>query len=391
MHLKADWLTGFAAGSVFNALNTAGYRAYFVGGCVRNALLGAAITDIDVATDALPEKVMEIAEHNNLRVVPTGIQHGTVTFVIDGKTIEVTTFRKDVKTDGRHAVVEFSTSIEDDAKRRDFTMNALYADLDGLVLDPLGGLDDLLAHQVRFIENPNDRIREDYLRILRFFRFHALYGDAYSGIDADGLDACARNLDGIDALSKERVGHEMRKLLAASDPAPSIAAMDQSGVLGKVITGASITSLAPLIHLENTLRIEPDWLRRLLVLGGQNVSNALRLSKKETRLLQEMAAVVTDARAAKIAGYKLGKQAGFDAMLVLSAHLGSSVPPNLVEDLDMGANAKFPISAADFLGDLEGPALGGRLRELEQAWIKSGLEFSKEDLLALGDPPSGDI
>jgi len=273
MRIKADWLKSNGPAVVSNMLQQAGYKIYFVGGCVRNGLLNIPVNDIDMATDALPEKVMALANAHNLRVIPTGIEHGTVTFVINGETVEVTTFRKDIATDGRRAVVGFSTSIEDDAKRRDFTMNALYADLDGTVIDPLSGLDDLRARRVRFIEDPNARIREDYLRILRFFRFHALYGDPNAGIDAEALAACAQNLEGIKTLSKERVGHEMRKLLAADDPAPSIAAMVQTGVLMQVMAGTNATSFAPLIHLEKISNTKPKWMRRLLVLGGDDVKN----------------------------------------------------------------------------------------------------------------------
>lgn len=383
MRIDADWLTSKGPVTVLEILQNAGFQAYFVGGCVRNALLGLGATDIDMATDALPEKVMSIAAKNGLRALPTGIEHGTVTIIVDGQTVEVTTFRKDIETDGRRAVVSFSTAIEDDARRRDFTMNALYADLEGLVIDPLGGQDDLVARKVRFIENSTDRIREDYLRILRFFRFHALYGDPDAGLDAHGLDACAQNLDGIDTLSKERIGHEMRKLLAAPDPAPTVASMVHTGVLTRVIIGANHLSLAPLIHLEGTVDVKPNWLRRLLTLGGSDVQNALRLSKKEAQLLASMKSVVSDAFNPRITGYRLGAAAGLDAMLVLHSHLGTPLPSDLDQELTLGANAKFPISAADIADRFEGPEMGACLKRLETAWIDSGLRLSKNDLLKL--------
>ncbi len=383
MRIKADWLQSSGPIAVFTLLEHAGYKVYFVGGCVRNTLLNKPFTDIDLATSALPETVMKLAENSDLRAIPTGIEHGTITFVIDGQTVEVTTFRKDVQTDGRRAVVSFSTSIEDDAKRRDFTMNALYADLDGTIFDPLGGLDDLQAGRVRFIENPTDRIREDYLRILRFFRFHALYGNPETGIDAEALDACAQNLDGIDSLSKERIGHEMRKLLAAENPAPSIAAMVQTGVMHRVIVGTDPNSIAPLVHLENTANLSPDWMRRLLALGGQGVKNALRLSKHEAQLLTEMRTVVSEAYPPRIAAYKLGLEAGRDATLVLCAHLGTPLPADLQKELTVGAKAKFPIAAIDLGDGFSGPELGAELKRLEKAWVDSGLRLSKGDLLAL--------
>lgn len=383
MRIKAEWLRFNGPRAIFNLLEQAGYKAYFVGGCVRNALLDKTIADIDMATDALPETVMELATDNGLRVFPTGIEHGTITFLIDTQTIEVTTFRKDTKTDGRRAIVTFSTAMEDDAKRRDFTMNALYASPDGTILDPLHGLNDLQAGRVRFIENPTDRIREDYLRILRFFRFHALYGNPDAGIDPDALSACAKNVDGIDGLSKERIGHEMRKLLAADDPAPSLAAMAQTGVLAQVIAGSDHHSIAPLVHLESTFDLTPNWMRRLLALGGQDIKNALRLSKQEARLLGEMRNVMSSAYTPRVTAYKLGYDAALDTMLVLSAHLGNPLPVGLHEELSVGANAKFPITSNDLAHRFSGPALGAELKRLETDWIGSNLVLSKNELLAI--------
>ena len=387
MHIKAGWLKYSGPQTVFKALQAAGFHAYFVGGCVRNALLDADTTDIDMATDALPDKVMDIAKNSGLRVIPTGIEHGTVTIVVKGQTVEVTTFRKDIKTDGRRAVVAFSTSIKDDARRRDFTMNALYADSDGRVFDPLGGLDDLLARRVRFIENPSARIREDYLRILRFFRFHALYGNPDADMDASALDACAQNLDGIDGLSKERIGQEMRKLLAANDPAPAVAAMAQTGALSQVLAGANHTSLAPLVHLERTVDVPANWQRRLSVLGGENIQDALRLSKQEMRQLTAMKSVVEQACSPRIAGYKLGEDPGLSAILVLHAHLGSPLPVNLKEELAIGAKATFPITAADLADRFKGPVLGACLKRLENVWINADFGLSKAELMKLSQTP----
>ena len=383
MRLKAEWLKAHGPKTVCNALQQAGHLAYFVGGCVRNTLLKKPVNDIDMATDATPKRMLEIAAKLNLRVITTGIDHGTVTFIINNQPIEVTTFRKDTITDGRHAVVTFSTSIEDDARRRDFTMNALYADINGQLIDPLSGLDDLLTQHVRFIEDPAKRIQEDYLRILRFFRFHALYGNLDAGIDPEGLSACAKNIDGIDTLSKERIGHEMRKLLGANNPAPSMAAMTKTGILTRVLNGSDVTSLAPLIHLEGMLNIEPYWMRRLLAINGTDIQQSLRLSKKETQILASMRTVVNDAPTAKVAGYKLGLQNGLNAMLVLCAHLTTHLPDNLIENLNTGVNASFPIKAADLLNQLEGPALGVCLKRLETAWLQSDLTLSKAQLLSI--------
>ncbi len=192
-----------------------------------------------------------------------------MTAVVDGTPIEVTTFRADVATDGRRAQVAFTTDMATDAGRRDFTMNALYADAEGTVIDPLGGLPDLHAGRVRFIGRPEDRIAEDYLRILRFFRFHAWYGAPENGIDPDGLAACAGHADGVDRLARERIGWEVRKLLAAPDPAPATAAMASAGVLARCLPGADASTLAPLVHAERLAGAVPDWPTRLCRAGGR--------------------------------------------------------------------------------------------------------------------------
>ncbi len=251
----APWLDDPATRAVCRALTGSGHQALFVGGCVRNALLGRPVADIDIATDATPEEVMALAGAAGLHPVPTGIAHGTVTVVAEGRPFEVTTFRRDVETFGRRAVVAYTRDIAEDAARRDFTMNALYAGPDGTVVDPLGGLPDLLARRVRFVGDPAARIAEDYLRILRFFRIHAWYGDPASGLDADGLAACAAAQAGLARLSRERVGAETAKLLAAADPAPAVAAMAAAGILARVLPGADATPLAALVHLERRGRL----------------------------------------------------------------------------------------------------------------------------------------
>lgn len=279
MRITDAWLKDEGLQQVLHLLTDAGHLAFLVGGCVRNALLGKSVADIDIATDAVPDRVTDVARAAGLKVVPTGVEHGTVTVVVQGVPHEVTTFRRDVETFGRHATVAFSTCVEEDAARRDFTMNALYADAAGRIVDPIGGLPDLMARRVRFVGDADARIREDYLRILRFFRFHAWYGDAEAGMDEAALAACGANSAGLDTLSRERIGHEMRRLLAAPDPAPALAAMRATGVLARVLPGADPTALGPLVHLEPPYA--PEWIRRLAVLGGSEAEDRLRLSRAE--------------------------------------------------------------------------------------------------------------
>jgi len=379
--LQADWLADPAAQRVCAMLESAGHAAYFVGGCVRNALIDAPVQDLDLSTDARPQDVMMLAEDAGLKAVPTGIDHGTVTVVSDGRPFEITTFRRDVATDGRRAKVSFADTIEADASRRDFTMNALYADARGVVHDPLGGLPDLQARRVRFIDDPAQRIREDYLRILRFFRFHAWFGDAQAGLDAEGLAACAEHAEGIEGLSKERIGHEMLRLLAAPDPAPAVAAMAQAGVLMRVIAGAEPSILPVLVHLEQEAGIEPDPIPRLASLGGEDVTAALRLRKVDARRREVLRAAALDGPAVEELGYRLGVQEGTAALLLRHAALGQPIEKQTLTRLNVASEQVFPVRAADLQPHLEGPALGRALRRLETDWIASGFTRTRADLI----------
>ncbi|MEY4696655.1 MAG: hypothetical protein RIT14_1083 [Pseudomonadota bacterium] len=378
MKLSGAWLQDPATQALCAVMTGAGYRVLFVGGCVRDALLGMAIGDVDLATDAPPLRVMELAQAAGLPVIPTGLEHGTVTVMAGGKPHEVTTFRKDVETDGRRAVVAFSDDIRDDALRRDLTMNALYATPDGQVIDPLGGLPDLLARRVRFVGDADLRIREDYLRVLRFFRFHAWYGDPAQGIDAEGLAACAARLDGLAGLSRERIGAEMRKLLSAPDPAPAMAAMAQTGVLAAILPGTDVRALAPLVHLEDGCA--PRWLRRLAALGGAVPTEPLRLSRAEARDLARLRAAVETLQTPAALGFVLGADLGVDAVLVRAALLEQPLPPLWPAEVARGAATAFPVSAAD-LPQLSGPALGQRLKALQRRWLDADLRLTRDDLL----------
>ncbi|MDX2483516.1 MAG: CCA tRNA nucleotidyltransferase [Pseudodonghicola sp.] len=380
--ISEDWLSEPATQAVCAALEAGGAQALFVGGCVRNALMGVAVSDIDISTDAVPERVIALAKAAGIKAVPTGIDHGTVTLIKNGIPHEVTSFRKDIETDGRRAVVAYSTRIEDDAARRDFTMNALYARPDGTVLDPLGGLPDLRARRVRFIGEARDRIREDYLRSLRYFRFHAWYGCDALGFDPEALAAIADTLDGLATLSRERVGAELLKLLAAPDPAPSVAAMRSTGALGLFLPGSDDRALAPLVHLERQAGVAPDGLRRLAALGGVDVAEALRLSKAKARALAAMREAAADTAGPSELGYRLKGSAGRDALLLRCAWLEQGWPEGAGAQIDHGAAAKFPVTARDLMPEYCGAALGKRLAELENHWIAAGFSGDKAALLS---------
>lgn len=381
MRITDEWLKDEGLQQVLRLLTDAGHQAYLVGGCVRNALLARPVADIDIATDAVPERVMALGRAAGLKVVPTGLDHGTVTVVAAGEPHEVTTFRRDVETFGRHATVAFSTRVEEDAARRDFTMNALYADAGGRIVDPLGsGIDDLGARRVRFVGDADARIREDYLRILRFFRFHAWYGDESAGMDAGGLAACAANAAGTETLSRERVGHEMRRLLAAPDPAPAVGAMQATGVLARILPGAEARALGPLVHLEPPYA--PDWLRRLAALGPAEAEDALRLSRDEARRLSILRDGLQGIAGPAEFAYRHGAPAARDMVLLRGAMLGTALPAGWEDAVARGAAAAFPVRAADLMPAVTGAALGQRLKEIEDRWIASGFELSREQLLA---------
>ncbi|MCB1332263.1 MAG: CCA tRNA nucleotidyltransferase [Roseivivax sp.] len=380
MRIAGSWLTRRGTQAVLAMLTGAGYQAYLVGGCVRNALLGAPVDDVDITTDALPETVVALAEEAQMRPVPTGIDHGTITVVTGGIGYEVTTFRADVETDGRRAVVRYSADIVEDARRRDFTMNALYARADGSIVDPLGGLPDLQARRVVFIENPDQRIREDYLRILRFFRFTAWYGDPAAGMDTAALDAIARNLDGIETLSRERLGMETVKLMAAPDPAPAVAAMQVTGALQRVLPGADATALAPLVHLEQSVGVAPDPMRRLAAIGAFDGAS-LRLSKARQKALESLRAALSSMAGAGELGFRLGAESARDVLLLRAASMGQPLDPAEIRASQAGAAAIFPVTAADLMPGLTGAALGAALKTMEARWIASGFTLTREALL----------
>jgi poly(A) polymerase len=388
MRIAAPWLRSDPVRAVMACLGGEGGQAWFVGGCVRNTLLGAPVQDIDIATSLRPEAVMARAEAAGLKAVPTGVEHGTVTLVADHRPFEVTTFRRDVETFGRRAVVAFTTDLAEDAARRDFTMNALYADAEGHVVDPVGGLPDLRARRVRFVGEAGRRIAEDYLRILRFFRFHAWYGAASGGLDAEGLAACAAGREGLAHLSRERVGAEVAKLLAAPDPAASVAAMAEARVLERVLPGAEAEGLAALVTVEGTRA--PRWQRRLAALGvAEGWAEALRLSKTDCKALAAIQAALDAGAGPAEAAYRFGPEAARDAALIRAARSGEPLPADMEAEIARGAAATFPLRARDLA--LSGPALGAALRGLEARWIASDFRLGTAELrsgLHSGEPES---
>jgi poly(A) polymerase len=380
------WLDRAETQTVFAALAARGHAARAVGGAVRNALVGRPVADVDIATDARPDEVMRAAEAAGLKAIPTGLAHGTVTVVAGERPYEITTLRKDVETHGRHATVAFTDDWAEDARRRDFTLNALYCGADGTVFDPLGGYPDLMARRVRFIGDAHKRIREDYLRILRFFRLTAEFAEGPA--DAAGLAACVRERAGLAILSAERVRGELLRLLAAPRGAEIAALMQDYGLLPAVLGAAPRpTLLARLAAIEAALELAPDPALRLAALAveipedAERLRDRLRLSNGETAKLARAAVrgagigpPSPEARA-RAWLYRHGAAAYRERVLLDWTRAGD--PPDRAdwrhrfELPDRWQAPRFPLSGGDVLaqGVPPGRRVGEVLRALEAWWI----------------------
>jgi poly(A) polymerase len=396
---NAAWLKDGEVARLLALLDRDGEEARVVGGAVRNALLRIPVGEIDVATTALPEEVMRRVAAAGFKAVPTGIEHGTVTVVIDSHPFEVTTLRQDVETFGRKARVAFGRDWKTDAERRDFTINALSASADGQVYDYVGGPADIAARRVRFIGDADKRIAEDYLRILRFFRFHAYFGDGAP--DAAGLLACVRARGGLDTLSRERVRMELLKLLVAPRAAPTLAVMSECGILGAALGGVPyIASFENMVKVEGATGAEPDAVRRLGALGvqvsedAQRLAQRLRLTNAESERLSALecwwrVSPAAGEPAAHALLYRLGPRSFSDRVLIAWARSSAGAADRAWGDL-AGLPRRwtapvFPLKSADFsrLGVPAGPALGTALRAAKEAWIAADFPADRAVLAAI--------
>lgn len=360
---------------------------YFVGGSVRDALLGRVTQDVDIATKLHPEMVAKLLVENKIRYVPTGIEHGTISAILGGRAYEITTLRKDVATDGRRAVVEYTNDLQQDAMRRDFTINALYCDENGTIIDPLGqGVDDINAHIIRFVGAAKARITEDYLRILRFFRFYAQLGDFI--IDLDGLRACEELCEGIKTLSRERVWMEFKKILGASAPLAALNLMDEYNCLQMVLPfNYDLQKLPRLGAIEE----KPDFTLRLIAILPKSVqiidelANNMRFSNAEKKRFAQWADFNDEINAQNIHAniYYNGNQVVYDCLIY--QHLLDR--EEIGELLEIAKNYRapiFPINGDDLknAGFIDGPAIGKKLKELEKIWVKGRFKIKKDELLA---------
>jgi poly(A) polymerase len=398
--IDAAWLREGALARVLALIDCDGEEARVIGGAVRNELLGEPPGDVDIATTAIPEEVVRRVEAQGLRAVPTGIEHGTITIVVDGRPFEVTTLREDVETYGRHAKVAFGRDWRRDAERRDFTINALSAGRDGRVHDYVGGLADLAARRVRFIGDPAKRIAEDFLRILRFFRFHAAYG--HGAPDRLGLRACIVARAGLEQLSRERVRSELIKLLLAARAAPTLNDMSDAGILSSVLGGvAYLPAFADMVAVEAVIGATPDPVRRLAALAvdvaedADRLRDRLRLFNIEHARLASMASgwrQITHSigeKAARALLYRLGPENYLDQVLLAWARSQEQASDAQWRELatlgERWTAPAFPLKAADFLarGVAKGPRLGAVMRAAELAWVAAGFPGDDATLAAI--------
>jgi poly(A) polymerase len=403
----APWLRHGEVARLLAALGCDGEEARVVGGAVRNALLRLAVDEIDVATTAVPEEVVRRVEGAGWKAIPTGIDHGTVTVVIDGKPFEVTTLRQDVETYGRKAKVAFGRDWRIDAERRDFTINALSVSAEGRIFDYVGGVADIAARRVRFIGEPATRIAEDYLRILRFFRFHAWYGKDHP--DVAGLHACILARAGLETLSRERVRMELLELLLAPRATPTLAVMAETGILGTVLGGVPLlASFENVVKAEAEMGFSADAVRRLGALAvtvkedGERLAQRLRLSNAEAERLVALehwwrVSPATGAQPARALLYHLGPQSFTDRVLIGWSRSTAGAADGGWHELanlpQRWTASKFPLKAADFIdrGVAAGPALGAAMRSAEQAWIAANFPADRGALDAIADGAVRDV
>lgn len=403
----AEWLENVHLQRLLAVLNAGGEEARIAGGAVRNTMLGEVVADVDIATTTPPEETVRRAEIAEFKAIPTGIEHGTITVVAGGQAYEVTTLRADIDTDGRRAKVVFGRDWKADAERRDFTINGLYAQADGRVIDLVGGLADIESRTLRFIGDPGIRIQEDYLRILRFFRFFAFYGSGRP--DAEGLKACARLKAGLVQLSAERVWSELRKLLSAPDPSRALLWMRQSGVLSQVLPESEkwgIDAVHALVSAERDLRWPADAMLRVAAIVPPDVGRMkelggrLKLSNIEVQRLTQWAGApavdpkATESTLSKIL-YRTGKQPVLDRLrLSLASARARAVTDNsalleaggfsrLLKFSETWNSEQFPLTGDDLLaqGVPAGPAMGKLLKRVENDWVEADFRLDRDALL----------
>lgn len=380
MRVNPDWLSNPSLQRVMKALEDAGYEAYTVGGCVRDAVAERPANDVDVATNARPDDVKRVLKSAGLKLYPTGVEHGTWTVGKGKDTFEVTTYRFDVSTDGRRATVDYADTMEQDAARRDFTMNALYMDRTGQVFDPVGtGVEDARSGTVRFVGDANARCREDYLRILRLFRFYALYGRG--GMDTEAMCAAAANKDGLAKVSGERVWSEVKKLLGAKSPSSAVAYLNSTEVATMLWKKpVDCRAMFKLVHEQSQQGAPVNWYTRYAALAGYDIP--WPAAKAERAMLERVKAARASDKPLVAKAVMFGREATEAAEWLE----GRPVDPVVALELRTAQGRVVPVTGADFkaLGVPEGKVMEACKRRATEFWLNSALTASKDACLRVG-------
>lgn len=386
LNWNLDWLKSSPVSTIWNVLVAEGAKVFFVGGCVRDTIQGRQVNDIDIATDALPSEVIKLGKRAGFKVLEAGLSHGSITLISNGDYFEVTTFRSDLTTDGRHSQVEFSTNIEEDAKRRDFTMNAIYMTIDGEIIDPILGWEDLVNGHVRFIGNPEERIREDYLRILRYFRFLTIYEADKNRVSAAALDACSRLKSGLKKLSNERIWQELQKILSYNDCIFALQKMESCGVLEEILPFSKTETLARFLTIENQISSGFKEMNRLVALNILYVDSwvkKLSLTKEQKRWVKQILVITKDLSSLRVKGYKYKENLVLSAFGIFMADSTSSLAQNDIVEIKFGSCQKFPLETSDFMKFFPpSKELGDEVKRVTKIWFDSDLAMSREELLA---------
>ena len=390
MNNNLKWLYKKDLQKIFDIFLNETVQFYAVGGCVRNSILKKEITDIDLTTDLYPNDIIRIAKENNIHYIPLSIKHGTIILVYKKVSYHVSSFRSDILCDGRHSNVKFTKEILQDANRRDFTINALYLTKTGNIIDPLNGLCDLKEKNVRFIGNSDQRIKEDYLRILRFFRFSAYYGDKKKNLNENALNACYKNRQSLINISRERILDEIKKIILYKNPLKILIEMEKIKILELIINNYNLLNFSVLLKNEKKFFQKENFVLRFFFLNVKNINNIeyvfnqFPLKKIEKNIIKKLIISFSQKCSNQEIGFRLGKEIGSTLLILKKSNSGKEVTFDELSHVNFGSQQNFPISGNDLLKFFpQSKDLGDTLKFLEKIWIKSGFKLTKENLLKL--------
>ena len=383
MRIKRFWQNDQFLVGLFKLFRDEGFQLYFVGGCVRDCILQRSPSDLDLATDATPTEMKAMFNREKIGFKPIGVEFGSLVVGTNG--VSITTFRKDIKAYGRKVEVRFATDLETDSSRRDFTINALYADYEGKIHDPRGGLKDLEKKRVRFIGNPVNRINEDYLRILRFFRFSAIYGDPARGCDSEGLAAMRKfQAEKLGLLSGNRIRYEIFRILSTRPLYWCLKEWETTPSWHWFFPEGQALKHEKLEHMERAHQFEPNTITSLAVLNINTENCKLDLTRVERLKLDILLQYSKDNECSlEELAYRFGKGTTEDIILIRAILGNEGIPSDFRSRVDFAASQEFPVKAKDLGTRYEGKELGDKLKELQKVWIASGFEVSKSALLKL--------